>query len=375
MKVPFNKPSVLGREFRYIRDAVRRGQLSGDGYYTGKCSRLLERRLGAHRVLLTPSCTHALELAALLLDLKSGDEVILPTFTFPSTANAFVLRGAVPRLIDIRPDTLNMDERLLEEAITARSRAVCPVHYAGVPCRMDRIGRVARRRGLSVVEDAAQALGASVDGRPAAAWGCLNALSFHETKNCACGEGGALVITEPRLAQRAEIIRQKGTNRAQFLRGQVDKYSWVDVGSSYVPSELQAAYLLAQLEKLPAVLSVRRRLFENYQQALARHQDRGRLQLPAIPADSRSSYHLFHILLENERDRDRVMAGLQKRGVLAIFHYFPLHLSKMGRRFGYRPGQLPVAESVSKRLLRLPMYNTMTEPEQDYVIRTLQALL
>ncbi|MCX5794448.1 MAG: dTDP-4-amino-4,6-dideoxygalactose transaminase [Elusimicrobia bacterium] len=375
MKVPFNKPAVLGREFRYIRDAVRRGQLSGDGYYTGRCSRLLEDRLGARRVLLTPSCTHALELAGLLLDLKRGDEVILPTFTFPSTANAFVLRGAVPRLVDIRPDTLNMDERLLEGALSPRSRAVCPVHYAGVPCRMDLICRWASRRGLAVVEDAAQALGASCAGRPAAAWGSLNALSFHETKNCACGEGGALVITEPSLVERAEIMRQKGTDRAQFLRGMVDKYSWVDVGSSYVPSELQAAYLLAQLERLSSVLKTRRRLFDTYRRALSRHQASGRLQLPSIPAGSRSSYHLFHILLEDERDRDRVMAGLQKRGILAIFHYVPLHLSKMGRRFGYRPGQFPVAESASGRLLRLPMYNAMSEREQGAVIRTLEALL
>jgi dTDP-4-amino-4,6-dideoxygalactose transaminase len=375
MKIPFNKPSLLGKELSYIRDAIRRGQLSGDGHYTRLCEQYLERYLNVPRVLLTPSGTHALELAALLLDLKPGDQVLMPTFTFPSTANAFALRGAVPRFIDCRPDTLNLDEQQLLPALTERTRVLSPVHYAGVPCQMDHITEFARKHHLHVVEDAAQALGAAFLGRPAGAWGRLNAFSFHETKNCVCGEGGALVMTEPASIERAEILRQKGTNRAQFYRSEVDKYSWVDIGSSYVPSELQTAYLFAQLQHLPEVLRKRRRLFEAYEVALRPYAERGRLQLPLIPRDTRSSYHLFYILLEDERDRDRLLAGLRRKGILAIFHYVPLHLSRMGKRFGYRKGQFPVAESLSQRLVRLPLYNSMTPSEQHRVIHALKHLL
>ncbi len=369
--IPLNRPSLAGSELRYIGDALRRGQISGDGFYTRRCSAYLEKLLGAKRVLLTPSCTQALELAFLLLKTEPGQEVICPSFTFPSTANAFVLRGLKPKFIDIRPDTLNMDERLLKGAITRRTIAITPVHYAGVPCQMDVIMKTARTHHLTVIEDAAQALGARFRGRPAGTFGALNAFSFHETKNCMCGEGGALAIQEARYIRRAEIIRQKGTNREAFYRGETDKYSWVDWGSSYVPSELQTAYLMAQLEKLALITRCRRRLYERYGAALEPLESRGILRLPVIPKDCESSYHLFHVLFESGRERQRVMAGLQRKGIYATFHYLPLHSSVMGRRFGYRQGDCPVTESVSERLLRLPLYNVMTTVEQNQVIRAL----
>ncbi len=375
MKIPFNKPVLWGSELRYIADAVRRGQLSGDGYYTGQCQAILRRTVRAEEVLLTSSCTHALELAFLLLDIRPGDEVIVPSFTFPSTSNAFVLRGARPVFIDIRPDTLNMNEQLLESLVTSRTRAIVPVHYAGVPCQMDVIERVAHKHNLAVVEDAAQALGASFRGRPAGGMGVLNALSFHETKNCQCGEGGALLIQDPRYRKRAEILRQKGTNRAQYFRGEVDKYSWVDIGSSYVPSELQAAYLYSQLEHLKQIKAVRQRLYDRYFDALEPFEHQGKLRRPYIPPDCNSSHHAFYILLNSERERDRVIQGLQKKNIHAVFHYFPLHASTMGKQFGYRSGACPVSEIVSRRLVRLPLYNSMTVHEQRYVLETLGKLL
>ncbi len=373
-RIPLNRPALVGSELRYIGDALRRGQISGDGFYTRRCSAYLEHLLGARRVLLTPSCTHALELAFLLLPTEPGQEVLCPSFTFPSTANAFVLRGLKPRFIDIRPDTLNMDERLVEASITRRTAAITPVHYAGVPCQMDVIMNVARKHHLTVVEDAAQALGARFRKRPAGTFGALNAFSFHETKNCMCGEGGALVIMESRYTRRAEIIRQKGTNREAFYRGETDKYSWVDRGSSYVPSELQTAYLMAQLEKLEAITRRRRHLYESYHEALTPLEARGLLQLPIIPKDCESSYHLFHVLFETGHERQRVMSAMQRKGIYATFHFLPLHLSAMGRCFGYRKGDFPVTESASDRLLRLPLYNSMTPSEQDQVIRALKTL-
>jgi len=375
MKIPLNRPSLAGRELEYIKDAVRHGQISGDGYYTQRCSSILEKRLKAPRVLLTPSCTHALELAFLLADVKKGQEVICPSFTFPSTANAFVLRGLKPRFIDIRSDTLNMDESLLESAITPKTVAISPVHYAGVPCQMDVILRVARKHHLLVIEDAAQALGATFRGRPVGTFGALNAFSFHETKNCMCGEGGALVICDPRYVLRAEIMRQKGTNREQFFRGEVDKYSWVDMGSSYVPSELQTAYLLAQLQNLDSITAKRRNLHNIYKEAFADLEQKGRLRLPRIPDDCVSAYHLFYLILENAKELERVRKGLMKKGILAAFHYFPLHLSVMGRRFGYRKGDFPLSESISERLLRIPFYTSMTVREQQTVIRAIRELL
>lgn len=375
IKIPFNRPSTQGREIQYIRDAIRRGHLSGDGYYTHRCHERLEHLLGVPDVLLTPSCTHALEMAFLLADLHPGDEVILPTFTFTSTANAFILRGAIPRFLDSRSDTLNMNDRLLESALTPRTRAILPVHYGGVPCQMDVIMRFARKHQLYVIEDSAQALGATFKGKPAGTFGHLNAISFHETKNCMCGEGGALVIRDREFMARAHILRQKGTNRDQFLKGRVDKYSWVDIGSSYVPSELQSAYLLAQLEHVDRIHRRRKRLFEEYVKDLNPFEKRGQIQLPIIPSGCISSYHLFYVIFESEKERERVRRGLLSKGILAVTHYFPLHLSKMGRRYGYRQGQFPVAEQTSERLLRLPFYNNMTSKEQEKVLSSLKALL
>jgi dTDP-4-amino-4,6-dideoxygalactose transaminase len=372
VSIPLNCPALVGSELRYIGDALRRGQISGDGYYTRLASASLEHLLGVPRVLLTPSCTHALELAFLLLPTKPGQEVLCPSFTFPSTANAFVLRGLKPRFIDIRPDTLNIDECLLERAVTRRTVAIAPVHYAGVPCQMDVIMRVAHKHGLAVIEDAAQALGARFKGRMAGTFGVMSAFSFHETKNCNCGEGGCLVMRGSRFIRRAEIIRQKGTNREQYFRGEVAKYSWVDIGSSYIPSELQSAYLQGQLEHLGEITRKRRELHERYVEALAPLAARGCLRLPCIPGDRTSAYHLFYILLENAAQSRRVRLHLQSRGILSAFHYFPLHLSTMGKRFGYRAGDFPVTESMSKRLLRLPFYSTMTWREQKIIFQALR---
>lgn len=374
MKIPLNRPSLAGREMANIRDALRRGQISGDGHYTRCCSRRLEALTGAPRVLLTSSCTHALELAILLTGFKPGQEVVCPSFTFPSTANAFVLRGLKPRFAEVTPETLNMDPDDASRRITSRTAAMIPVHYAGVPCEMDRLTEMAQRHGVMLIEDAAQALGALYQRRHAGTFGSMGAFSFHETKNCHCGEGGALVINDPKWIARAEILRQKGTDRARFLRGEVDKYTWVDVGSSFVPSELQSAYLDAQLQNLRRITARRRQLHQGYVEALRSLEARGVFRLPVIPRDVQSAYHLFYILLESRRERDRVMADLQTRGIFATFHYVPLHLSAMGRRFGYRKGDFPVSENLSERLLRLPFFTSMTSREQARVTTALRRL-
>jgi len=367
-RIPFNVPSLCGRELENIRAALEHRPISGDGTFTRRCHALLEERLGAHRCLLTTSATHALDLAALLLDLGPGDEVILPSFTFVSTANAVVLRGARPVFADVREDTLNLDEALLPDLVGPRTRAIFPVHYAGVACEMDPILELARARGLRVVEDAAQAIGARYRGRPLGTLGDLGCLSFHETKNVSCGEGGALLVNDPALVARAEIIREKGTNRSQFFRGEVDKYTWVDVGSSYLPSDLLAAYLLAQLEALDDVLARRRTVYERYRAGLEPLEARGALRLPRFPAHVEPSYHLFHVLCADGRARDDLMAFLKARGIQAVFHYVPLHDSPMGQRLGGRPGTLPVTERVSAALLRLPFYNTLSPTDQEAVI-------
>jgi len=374
-KIPFNKPFLSGNELHYIRDAVRRGVLSGDGYYTDRCSRFLERSLNVGKVLLTSSCTHALELAFMLLRITEGDEVIAPSFTFSSTVNAFVLRGGKPQFVDIRPDTLNINEKDIESFVSPRTKTLVPVHYGGVPCQMDEILRIAQKHHLTVVEDAAQALGARFKRKTAGSMGTLSAFSFHETKNCICGEGGALAINDPQYIERAEIIRQKGTNRANFYRGKVDKYTWVDVGSSYVPSELQAAFLFAQLENAKKIRQKRESLFETYFEELRPHQEKGRLKLPFIPQECVSSYHLFYVIFEAEKERDRIMTALKQKGIVSIFHYLPLHLSEMGRKFGYRKGEFPVTERVSACLLRLPFYNSMTSGDQNFVIKVLKQAL
>jgi len=359
---------MVGRELDYIVEAVGRGQLAGGGEFTRRCEQWLEEHCGARKVLLTHSCTAALEMAALLCDVGEGDEVILPSFTFVSTANAFVLRGATPVFADIRPDTLNLDERLIEDALTERTRAIVPVHYAGVGCDMDAIGRIAAARRLRVVEDAAQALGATRGGRTLGAIGDLGCWSFHETKNVISGEGGALAIQDPELIARAEVIREKGTNRSRFYRGQVDKYSWVDVGSSYLPSELVAAYLAAQLERAPEMLDRRRQIFARYHAALRPLEAAGLIRLPVVPDDCEPNGHLFYILLPTEDTRDALLTGLNAAGVNAVFHYVPLHESDAGRRFGRVSGRMAHTEDISRRLLRLPCYFNLREDQQAHVV-------
>ncbi len=366
-EIPFNRASLAGREMEYMRQALEAGHISGDGVFTKRCHALLERELGVAKALLTTSCTHALEMAALLLDLRPGDEVIAPSFAFVTTVNAFVLRGARPVFVDIRPDTLNLDESKLESAAAGRAKAVVPLHYAGVGCAMDAVMDIASRRGLSVVEDAAHGLFGRRRGKRLGTFGRLAALSFHETKNFTCGEGGALLINDPALIERAEILREKGTNRSMFFRGQVDKYTWVDLGSSYLPSDLLAAFLLAQLEEADAIQARRRAIWTRYFERLSPWAERIGARLPVVPPECESAFHLFHILLPDEAKRDALMNGLKARGILAVFHYLPLHLSPMGRSWGYKKGDFPVTEDVSARLLRLPFYVSLTEADQDRV--------
>jgi len=369
--IPFNRPYVGGSTRQYILEALGSGHLAGDGAFTRRSRALLESCTGTPRVLITTSCTHALEMAALLLEIAPGDEVILPTFTFVSTANAFVLRGATPRFLDIRPDTLNLDERLLDNAITDRSRAIVPVHYAGVGCEMDTIMRIASSRpGLAIVEDNAHGLFGTYRGRQLGTFGALATLSFHETKNLSCGEGGALMVNDPKLAERAEIIREKGTDRGKFFRGLVDKYTWVDVGSSYLPSELLASVLLAQLEARDLIQQTRQRIWERYARDLAGWAAEHGVRLPVVPHHCGQAWHLFYLLLPSLETRQRLIAHLKARDISAVFHYVPLHLSEMGRRHGGTVGACPVAENLSERLLRLPFYVDL-EPEQDRVIEAL----
>jgi dTDP-4-amino-4,6-dideoxygalactose transaminase len=366
--IPFNKPFVAGKELYYIAQAVTLGNLAGDGFFTQGCRRILEEKFGIARVLMTPSCTAALEMAAMLCNLKPGDEVIVPSYTFVSTASAFVRLGARPLFVDIRPDTLNLDERLLEKAITPRTRAIFPVHYAGVACEMDAIMAIAERHGLIVVEDAAQGVNSFYRGRALGSMGHLGTYSFHETKNYICGEGGALCINRPEYIERAEILRDKGTNRKQFFRGLVDKYTWVDVGSSYVPSEIASAFLYGQLEMLEEISERRRRLDGYYRQHLQALEADDLLLLPHVPADCSGNYHMFYLVLPTMVVRDALLAHLKQNGILAVFHYIPLHTSPVGQSFGYREGDLPITEAISRRLLRLPFYYDMTEGEQSRVV-------
>ncbi len=362
MSTPFNKPFTIGAELEYITDAVARGHLSGDGHYTKLCHRWLEQKLGAKRALLTHSCTAALEMAAMLCDIRPGDEVIMPSYTFVSTANAFVLRGGVPVFVDIRPDTLNLDEKLIEAAITPKTRAIVPVHYAGVACEMDSIMAIARRHGLLVVEDAAQAVLSDYRSRSPGCIGDLGCLSFHETKNVISGEGGALLVNNPALIERAEIIREKGTNRSKFFRGEVDKYTWVDIGSSFLPSELIGAFLWAQLEHAEAIIAHRRRLCAVYREALQDLADAGRLVLPQPePEGLAGNGHMFYLFTRTAAERPALLAHLKSAGVHAVFHYVPLHASPAGQRYGRTAGSLPVTEDLAERLVRLPLYYGLAE--------------
>ncbi|AKF86805.1 hypothetical protein MFUL124B02_33605 [Myxococcus fulvus 124B02] len=372
MTIPFNRLQMLGDEAKFIEQALANSHLMGDGGFTRKCHALLEQTLGVGRALLTTSCTHALEMAGLLLDLKPGDEVIVPSFTFVSTANAFVLRGARPVFADIRPDTLNLDERKVESLITERTRLIVPVHYAGVGCEMDTLLEIARRRGVAVVEDNAHGLFGRYRGRALGTFGSFSTLSFHETKNVSCGEGGALLVNDPRHVERAEIIREKGTNRSRFFRGMVDKYTWVDVGSSYVMSDLLAAFLYGQLLEHERIQSRRRALWETYHRELAGWAAAQGVSQPHVPAECEQAYHMYYLLMPSLEVRTRFIQQLRQQGINAVFHYLPLHVSDMGRTFGGQVGDCPVTESISDRLVRLPFFSTMTEQEQTTVLRAVR---
>jgi len=366
--IPFNKPFCVGKELYYIAQAVMvDSQISGDGRFTRLCHQWLEQRLGSPKALLTHSCTAALEMAALMSDVGPGDEVIMPSFTFVSTANAFALRGAVPVFVDIRKDNLNIDERLIEPAITPKTRVIVPVHYAGVACAMDEIMDIAGSRGLTVVEDAAQALLSSYKGAHLGTLGHFGCLSFHETKNIISGEGGALLVNDPLFIERAEIIREKGTDRCKFFRGEIDKYSWVDLGSSYLPSELVAAFLYAQLENAELINEARRRIFRRYYQALQPLEDRGFIRLPYVAEGCSTNGHLFYIITGSLSERSRLIQFLKQDSVSAIFHYVPLHSSQAGKRYGRTAGPMNVTDDLSDRLLRLPLYFEMAEGDVDRV--------
>lgn len=354
--IPFNRPSLVGNEIKYIRDAVRRGQLAGDGTYTRHCSERIRALTGTPAALLTHSCTAALEMAALLCDLGPGDEVIMPSFTFVSTANAVVLRGATPVFVDIDPQTLNIDPAAAAAAVTPRTRAIFAVHYAGFPADMDALCDIAKAHGLVVVEDAAQALGSTYKGCPAGSLGDMAAFSFHETKNIISGEGGALTLNRPDLVERAEIIREKGTNRSRFFRGQVDKYTWVDLGSSYLPGELIAAYLCAQLEVEPAIRTRRLSVYETYHEAFEPLAARERARLPETPPDCTGNGHMFYLILPDMAARTAFISGMKARGITTPFHYVPLHSAPAGLKYGRFQGDMAVTDRVSETLVRLPMY-------------------
>jgi dTDP-4-amino-4,6-dideoxygalactose transaminase len=371
IQIPFNKPATVGDEMRYMQEALNNGHISGDGAFTKQAHRYLEQALGVPKALLTTSCTHALEMSAILLDIQAGDEVIVPSFTFVSTINAFVMRGAVPVFCDVRPDTLNMDETQLAALISDRTKAIVPVHYAGVACEMDAIMAIADQHGVAVIEDNAHALFAQYNGQYLGTFGKLATQSFHETKNFQCGEGGALLINDPDLIERAEIIREKGTNRSRFFRGQVDKYTWVDVGSSYLPSDMLAAFLYGQLEQRAAIQAQRARIWQTYDEQLAEWAEEHRVQTPTIPASATQAYHMYYILLPSLAVRTRLIQHLRERGIHAVFHYLPLHLSDMGKQYGGQAGDCPVTEDISDRLLRLPFYYDFSADAQQSVIDAL----
>lgn len=371
-RIPFNRATLTGAELQYITEAVTRMHLAGDGHFTRLCSQFLERELSTPKALLTPSCTHALEMCALLLDLTPGDEVIVPSFAFVSTVNAFVLRGATPVFADVRPDTLNLDERTLNDHITPRTKAIVIVHYAGVACELDEIMAIAARHDVAVIEDNAHGLFGRYRGQPLGSFGPLATLSFHETKNLTCGEGGALLVNDRRFHERAEILRAKGTNRARFLRGQVDKYTWVDLGSSYLPSEISAAFLFAQLERWETIQQRRRQLWDRYAAELTAWASSNGVRLPIVPDHCEHPSHLFYLLMPDLNARQRMIAHLADQGVNAVFHYQPLHLSEMGLALGGIRGACPVTESICDVLVRLPLYHSLTEEDQSHVITAIR---
>ena len=367
MNIPFNIPPVVGTELEYIEDAVKRRKLCGDNYYTKQCSKLIEENYQAQKALLTPSCTHALELAAILCDIRPGDEVIMPSFTFVSTANAFFLRGAKIKFVDIRPDTQNIDEQLIEKAITDKTKVIVPVHYAGVSCEMDTIMELAERYSLKVVEDAAQGVNAYYHGKALGTIGNFGCYSFHETKNYTMGEGGALIVNSKDNCLRAEIVREKGTNRAEFLLGMVDKYTWVSEGSSYLPSELGAAYLYAQLLEADNINEMRLARYQQYYAALKELEKKEKLTLPCVPAGCAHNAHMFYIKVRDIKERTELIGYLKDRGILGVFHYVPLHTSPQGKKCGEFIGEDRYTTDTADRLLRLPMYKDLKAEEVDYV--------
>ena len=365
--INFNVPPFTGKEIEYIKEAVEARKICGDGPFTKKCNEWLEKKTGTSKALLTTSCTHATEMTAFLCDIKPGDEVIMPSYTFCSTADAFILRGATAVFIDIRPETMNMDERLIEDAITSGTRAIVPVHYAGVACRMDEINEIAKRHGLKVIEDAAQGIMAEYKGRALGNLGDFGCYSFHETKNMSMGEGGALLIKDSDLIEKAEIIREKGTDRSKFYRGQVDKYRWQEGGSSYLPSELNAAYLWAQLEEADKMNMDRLNSWNSYYEQLKELEDKEYIELPFIPGDCRHNAHMFYIKAKNLEERTRLIDFLKSKEILSVFHYIPLHSAPAGLKYGRFNGEDRYTTKESERLLRLPMYYGLKESEVGYI--------
>lgn len=370
--IPFNRPCTSGRELSYVLESIEQGHLSGDGHFTKRCHALIEHILGVPKVLLTTSCTHALEMAAILLDIKPGDEVIVPSFTFVSTINAFVLHGARPIFADIKPDTLNLDETQIEVLINCRTKAIVPVHYAGVGCEMDAILDIAEQHDVPIVEDNAHGLFGKYKGKWLGTFGCMATQSFHETKNITCGEGGALLINEPKYIERAEIIREKGTDRTRFFRGQVDKYGWVDIGSSYLPSDMLSAFLYAQLERWEQIQQRRKEIWKYYYDNLRDWAEEQEVNLPIVPDHCEQAYHMFYMLMPTIEQRQALIEYLRNRNIMAVFHYLPLHLSKMGRRSAGNLEHCPITQDVSDRLVRLPFYCDLTENDQERVVEAIK---
>jgi dTDP-4-amino-4,6-dideoxygalactose transaminase len=368
IKIPFNIPTVIGNELSFISDAISKRKISGDGEYTKKCCRLMEKRYGVEKILLTTSCSTALDMSAILTEINAGDEVILPSYTFTSTANSFKLRGASLKFIDIREDTLNIDENKIENAINNKTKAIVLVHYAGVSCEMKKIQEIAKKNNIFIIEDAAQCVESKYNSKQLGTIGDIGCFSFHETKNLTCGEGGAILINNSKFIERAEILWEKGTNRTKFYRGEIDKYTWVDVGSSFLPSEILAAFLYSQLENVEVITNKRKKCWNYYFDNLGKLEAEGFLKIPTIPNNCEHNGHLFYIILENQNVRDNLVDFLKSEGILAVFHYIPLHLSQMGKKMGYNDGDLPITEKIASSLLRLPLYYEITEAEQKKVL-------
>jgi dTDP-4-amino-4,6-dideoxygalactose transaminase len=368
--IPFNKPFLTGNELPFIAEAYKKGQISGDGFYTKECSNWLEKNIPSQKVLLTHSCTAALEMAAILADIKNGDEIIMPSFTFSSTANAFALRGGIPVFVDIRKDTLNIDEKVIEAAITSRTKAIVPVHYAGNACEMDEIKRIANRFNLLVIEDAAQGFGSNYKGKALGSIGDFGTYSFHETKTIVSGEGGALLINDPKFNEKAEIIREKGTNRSKFFRGQVDKYTWADIGSSYLPGEIISAFLWAQLQEANEIVDKRKNIWNKYHQSFEPLEMKGRIRRPTLTSASEHNAHIYYLLLQNRQDRDNFIDDMKSEGIHCTFHYIPLHSSPAGLKYGRADNDLMVTLEISDRIVRIPIYLDLTEEMQKKIINS-----